>query len=217
MKKILISLAWLSAILVACTTPSTEVPLHPVTERSATALPLTEVILPIGDGGLITGQPCQSPCFFGIRIAETPLDQVVSSLGNSGIASCSMSSNTTVFCGEKTISIAIGADPLTFLVDGIQYAPSVPVTVEEILEKYGNPNFVQVLSGDIPEVPKTSVLLLWDSIKMRVDLPEIEEQSYTVENKTQTQWIIFLDETSYAKLAAGEYVQSWKGYGIYKP
>ena len=216
MKKLLISFAWLSAILVACTTPNAEALPQPVITPSQTAILPTKVILPIGDGGLITGQPCQSPCFFGIRIGETPLDQVVPSLGNNGISSCYMSSDTTIFCGENTISIAIGADPATFLVDGIQYELSVPITVEEIIREYGNPNFIHV-SIDVPEESKISLLLLWDSIRMRIDLPEIEEESCVIESKTRIQSIIFLDKTSYAGLTANRYTQSWKGYGTYAP
>jgi hypothetical protein len=215
MKKILISLLLIT--LVACTPPNVGPPPRPVIAASQTAIITTEATLPIGDGGLITGQPCQSPCFFGIHVGETPLNQVISSLGNYGISSCSMSSDTTVFCGVEFVSIAIGADPSTLIVDGIQYTPSIPITVEEILKKYGNPSFIYVSSGDIPEAPTISTLLLWDSIRMRVDLPETEEQSHLLENTTRIEWIIFLDETSYTSLTASGYAQPWKGYGSYEP
>lgn len=207
----------LLTILVACSAPKSEVPTQTLITPTQTLFPPTVVVLPIGDGGLITGQPCESPCFFGIRIGETPLNQVVSSLKDNGISPCSLSSDTTIFCGENNTSIAIGADPITFIVDGIQYDPSVPITVEEISKKYGDPNFIHVSSGDIPEAPSISVLLLWDSIKMRIDLPETKEESYMVENSTQIQWIIFLDGTSYSNLTANGYIQPWKGYGTYKP
>lgn len=202
---------------VACVATKTGTPTQTVITPSQTASPPAEVFLPIGDGGLISGEPCESPCFFGIHIDETPLNQVVSLLENNGISPCYFASDTTVFCGKNVISIAIGADSSTYIVDGLEYVPSFPITVAEIIGKYGNPSFVYVSFSDTPDLSALYVLVLWDSIKMRVDLPEIEDESYVVENITQIQRVIFLDETSYSNLTTDEYAQAWNGYGAYKP
>ncbi len=207
----------LLTILVGCGTPKAEFPTQSVIVPSQTPLLPTEAIFPIGDGGLISNRPCASPCFFGVRLGETPLDQVASLLKENGIFPCYLPSHTAILCGD---GIAISSDPSTFIVDGIQYDPAVLITVEEIIRKYGNPNFVRVTLGGIPEAPKISALLLWDSIRMRIDLPEIdekEEQGDVIESTTEIQWIIFLDETSYSNLTTDEYAQPWKGYGTYKP
>ncbi len=220
MNKNIAAIILLLTILVGCGAPKVNFPTQPVIPPSQTLLPPTGVLLPIGDGGLISGRPCQSPCFFGIRIGETPLNQVASSLKNNGISPCSMPSSTTVFCGENVTSIAIGSDPSTFIVDEIEYDPAVLITVEEIINKYGNPNFVRVTLDGIPERPKISALLLWDSIKMRIDLLEIDEkgeQGIVIESTAEIQWVFFLDETSYSNLTTDEYAHPWKGYGAYKP
>lgn len=214
-KVIIISLLLLNA-LTACglskTAPSqsTDFPQEP-TQIIATK---TQAI-DIGDGGLISGQPCASPCFFGIRIGETQLNQVIPILKDNGISPCTYFNKRIIVCGGQ---VNIGADSSTFIVNGVMFDPSISISVGEIVESYGNPSsaIVEVDNTGTPESPKLLAFLLWDSIKMMIELPELPlmgESIYVIKNTTEVRFIHFLDDASYSY----GYPQPWKGYGEYKP
>jgi hypothetical protein len=205
--------------LAACVTSKAEFSTQiPATETQTLYQPAVKM-LSIGDGGLISDQPCASPCFYGIRIGETPFNQVITILKNNGIFPCYKYTETTIMCGINAIDISVGANATTFIVDGIGYYPSTPITLDEIIEKYGDPSLVQI-QLEPSEETFVSMLLLWDLIKMRIDMPEtpdIGEQSYIIEKKAEVKEVIFLNETSYGNLIASGFSQPWKGYGTYKP
>ena len=209
-------------MLVACAAPKTVIQTQIIdtpTQISIATHPMMK-LENIGDGGLISNQPCESPCFFDIRIGETHFDQVVSILENNTISPCYQFNERIIICGKDTSSIIVGADPSTFIVDGITYYPSILISIGDIIKKYGNPNLVQVEPDGIPEATTVTMFLLWDSIKMRVDLPEVTdigEQIYVIENITEAPKITFLNETSYSSLTDSGLMQPWKGYGTYKP
>lgn len=212
----------LLVILTACVAPKTVIQTQIIDTPTRTPIQTHPVIktLTIDDGGLISNQPCESPCFFNIRIGETHLDQVVSILENDGISPCHQFNERIIVCGQDVSSIIIGADASTFIVDGVTYYPSILIPIGEIIKKYGNPNLVQVEPDGTPEATTVNLFLLWDSIKMRVDLPEVPdtgEQIYVIENTTEARKITFLNKISYSNLATSGFMQPWKGYNTYKP
>jgi len=215
-----LSVLFLVLILTACAISTTEFPTQVAILPTQTLFPPSVEPLPIGDGGLISDQPCPSPCFFDVRIGETLLNQVVPILENNRISPCYQFNERIIACGDGVSAIIVGANISTSVVEGITYYPSVSISIEEIIEKHGRPNLVQVELVGTPEAPAMSLFLLWDSIKMRIDLPEggnIGEQNYVVERTTKVKAITFMDDASYAELSANGFVQPWKGYGTYKP
>lgn len=203
--------------LVACTAPKTntqilitEIPTllpsstHPVVEMSS-----------IGDGGLISGQPCALPCFFGIRIGETLLDQVIPVLESKGVAPCHQIDEMNIFCSASDIAnISVSVDKTTRRVNGIGYDPSIQVTVDDIIGKYGDPDLIYIELGGIPESTTTSMLLVWSSIELEIDLgtiPDIGNHNFIVENTTEVRWV------TYSAVNYTESSQPWKGYGTYQP
>ncbi len=208
------SILWLS-ILAACAAPNTEIPSQPQTQTQS--IPVAEM-LPIGDGGIISNQPCAAPCFFGIHIGETRLDQVVSRLEHNDISPCYQFNERIIVCGTSVIQIIVGVEPSTYVVDGITYYPSTSILIGEMIKKYGYPNITQVETEGTPEATSVSMFLLWDSIKMRVNLPEVGDiENYIIKNTTEVESISFMNEASYSNLIASSYPQPWKGYGTYHP
>jgi hypothetical protein len=134
-----------------------------------------------------------------------------------GISPCWEQFSMSIFCGTNVVSVAIGGDPETRVVDGSEYYLGVPVTLEEAISKFGNPDLAHITDGGIPEAPQISVILLWDSIKMRIDLLEIDGVSYTVDNTTQIQTVIYWDVGPHSRLAENPSSQPWRGYGTYEP
>jgi len=229
-------------ILVACKTlpeatsiPVTTSTLTPTfTNRIETESPnpspinIQTKMLNIGDGGLLSGQPCESPCFFGIRIGETGLDQVISILKNNGISPCYEITSGTgdvdnvsfIGCGVDGWDVTVIPNSQTSLVDEISYGLSVQISVGDVIEKYREPDFIQVMRGYNNKNEKIVIAsLFWDIISMEIALPTIiepEEQIYKIEKNTIVQGIDFMSEEIYLRYSR-EFSIPWHGYGVYKP
>ncbi|MEW6402993.1 MAG: hypothetical protein AB1649_14435 [Chloroflexota bacterium] len=167
----------------------------------------------IGDGGLITGIPCSAPCFFGVYAGKTQLNQVVDSLSKSAIDSCHESSEKTILCD----SIVIEADPSTQIVNTIGYVPSVTITLEELISKYGKPTMLSIIPSGIPEYPATTVLVFFDTVQMRVRLPEIDGVKYAISPLTDVDLVVYFDNSLYEKAKSDEFLTEWTGFGTYEP
>lgn len=212
----------LLTIITACTQESqtsisTSTPTETQIPVKATMPPPTLVKVPIGDGGLISGIPCAAPCFFDIRIGETPLDQVIPTLRSYGISPCELLHDGAL-CGSQ---VGISAAESTSIVNRIGYYPSGSISVDMIVEKYGEPDSILVewdFTGDPSKDARLIVYLLWDTLRMTVILPEIPDtadHTYLVEETTQVHYIDYKDETSYANPPAYGSLWEWQGYDGY--
>ena len=91
MKRKIAFSVWFVIVLVSCTVAETSVPTQAIDLEN---MDPTEAVaflgedIDIGDGGLLSGLPCSSPCTFGIRIGETQLEQVIPILEKNGISRC---------------------------------------------------------------------------------------------------------------------------------
>lgn len=215
-----IAFSILVLILVSCTAARTEVPTQDIDledpDITATMTYLAEDI-DIGDGGLLSGLPCPSPCAFGVRVGETKLDQVIPVLENNGISRCWTEPNLSwslVSCGENRLNVQVTME--TSLVSAIWFDPSVPISLGEIIEKYGEPNYVTV---DQDATPNLQLRLYWNSIRMLVVVPEIFGETYDVRNTTEVEGVDFSDENLYriSDKETNPYYQPWNGYSMYQP
>lgn len=170
---------------------------------------------PIGDGGLITGIPCEAPCFFGVAPAKTSFDEALNTLPKFGRNACiGNTSKLTIHCDE---GIFIGANSSTRLVNRIGYYPAGNVSVSRVIQKFGEPNIVMVLPGATPEFSKISIILFFDDLMMKIQLPEIDGSSYLLEGDTAVYLINYFDLEIYQDVTNDIYFsQSWKGYGVYE-
>lgn len=170
---------------------------------------------PIGDGGLITGIPCEAPCFLGVAPAKTSFDEALNTLPKFGRNACiENASKLTIHCDE---GIFIGANSSTRLVNRIGYYPAGDVSVSGVIQKFGEPNIVAVLPGAVPESSKVSIILFFDDLMMKIQLPEIDGSSYLLEGDTEVYLINYFDLEIYQDVTNDNYFsQSWKGYGIYE-
>ena len=215
-----IAFSLLVLILVSCSAARTEVPTQDIDldnlAITATIAYLAEDI-DIGDGGLLSGQPCPSPCAFGIHVGETQLDQVIPVLENNGISRCWTEPNLSwslISCGGNRLNVQV--DMHTNLVNAIWFDPSVPISLGDIAEKYGEPNCVTVDQ----EAPGTiHPRFYWNSIRMLVSLPEISGETYDIKKTTEVEGISFSDETLYrtSEKESDPYYKPWNGYGRYHP
>lgn len=218
-RKIVISVLFV-ILLVSCTAPKTVIPTQEIDLENmdpTTAIAYLAEDIDIGDGGLISGQPCASPCAFGIRVGETQLDQVIPVLENNGISRCWTEPNLSwslISCGENRLNVQV--DMHTSLVNAIWFDPSVPISLGDIIEKYGEPNYVTVDQ----EAPGTiHPRFYWNSIRMLVMLSDLSGETYDVKKTTEVEGIAFSDENLYrtSEKESNPYYKPWNGYGMYQP
>jgi hypothetical protein len=103
------------------------------------------------------------------------------------------------------------------------FAPTVSIPLDEVIEYYGDPDYVWFTSDSTTEGTTTGMLLYWDSVNMFVELPQIADKIYPVHRKSDIERIIFTifyddrDVTALAGQKISEEKTVWKGYGNYQP
>ena len=172
----------------------------------------------IGDGGVISGVPCSAPCVFGVRTGETPFDQVLPTLKKNGIArsKCFEEPNVSWYlftCGAGRLNIVV--DTQTNIVVAVWLLPNDSISLGEMIEKYGEPNYVSL---DQEALGTIHPRFYWNSMRMVVLLPQIPGNTYDVEKTTEVESISFSDESVYrsSDKVPNSYYKPWKGYGIYQ-
>jgi hypothetical protein len=201
--------------LAACATPGTEVtalespPPPPLPERAE-----------IGDGGLLSSLPCAAPCVYGIHIGETPLEQVIPILEQNGLSECQREESASwigITCGYRVV---VQVDRATSLVNATGLYPSASVSLGDIIEKYGEPDYVFLQAEGTTGAPTSRISLHWDSLRMTVEMPQINTHIYALETTTLVEMVIFLDEAQSidsSEISFGDYYKPWNGYGSYEP
>lgn len=218
-RKIAVSILFV-ILLVSCTAAKTVVPTQDIDLENLEIIPAMTYLaedIDIGDGGLLSGRPCPSPCAFGVRVGETPLDQVISVLEKNGISRCWTEPNVSwslISCGGNRLNVQV--DMHTNLVNAIWFDPSVPISLGDIIEKYGEPNYVTV---DQEAPGAIHPRFYWNSIRMGVLLPEISGETYDVRRTTEVEAIGFSDENLYrtSEKETEPYYKPWNGFGLYQP
>lgn len=100
------------------------------------------------------------------------------------------------------------------------FAPSVSIPLGEVIEYYGDPDYVWFTSDSTTEGISTGMLLYWDSVNMFVKLPQIADKTYPVHRKTEIEMIIFYDDQDVIAVAGqsiSEEKTVWTEYGNYQP
>jgi hypothetical protein len=106
------------------------------------------------------------------------------------------------------------------------FSPIVSIPLEELIENYGDPDYIWLTSAGPSEATTTGMLLYWNSINMFVELPQIANKTYAVHKRTSIEMIIFFvdgqDVTAQnitvvgGKPLSGEKI-AWTGYGNDQP
>jgi len=100
------------------------------------------------------------------------------------------------------------------------FTPRFSIPLDEVIEYYGDPDYVVFTSDSTTEVTATGLLLYWDSVHMFVELPQITDNTYPVHRKTEIEMIIYYDDQDVTALAGqpiSEEKTLWTGYGNYQP
>ena len=137
-----------------------------------------------------------------------------------GLSECLTEENLSwigITCGY---SVVVQVDRATSIVNATGFYPSVPISLGEIIEKYGEPGFVSIQAEGSAEASTSRMSLFWDELKMTVEMPQIDSHIYALEGTTTAEMVIFLDEVQYIdsnEISFGEFYKQWNGYGTYQP
>jgi phosphoethanolamine transferase EptA/EptB len=117
--------------------------------------------------------------------------------------------------------IQVYVDTPTSTNSALAFSPIVSIPLNELIENYGDPDYVGFTSEGTTESPMIGVVLYWDSIGMFVKLPSIANKTYVIQKKTTVAMIIFFNERQQVLRIAGKPLGrekiSWTGYGEYQP
>lgn len=184
---------------------------------SCTAVIPTITTLNIGDGGFLSGDPCGPPCFWGIVPGQTTEAEVVDILQERGIYEICEARVSKYEEGGKGIDcilqIYINLNQGDDLVRSVYFAPSAPITVQEVIAKYGEPDGILVYPEGVPEHPRISLYIVYSSILSRLELPVQEWPGYVVQPSTPVLSILY--DLKYSDVQDSPFFEKWVGYGEY--
>jgi len=175
----------------------------------------------IGEAGVLSGEPCSAPCVFGIQAGETQFDEVSLLLEKYGVSKCETEPNISwiaIHCGGGKFNVQ--ANTHTNLVNGIWFYPNDRISLWQIIEKHGEPDYLSLYQIVTSDASTIRMYIYWDSIRMGVVMPTIDSKTYTVEKATRVELIGFSDEDLHkdsSEIEFNSFYQPWNGYGTYQP
>ena len=101
------------------------------------------------------------------------------------------------------------------------FSPIISIPLGELIENYGDPDYVWLTSEIPTESTTTGMVLYWNSINLFVGLPQVADKTYVVHKKTDIEMIIFFDDAPDVIAVGGKSFRgekiAWTGYGNYQP
>ena len=173
----------------------------------------------IGDGGFLSQEPCGPPCFWNIVPNITTKDEAIEVLKSKGLFERCEFIDNTAYAGTRGIVcrpiVLVELRDDTDIVSGIGFRPSEAITVEDMIEKYGEPDAVLVSTIGIPEGQyQIGMNLYYDKFYGDIRLNEQDGGTFTLTPSTIIVNIGYADEAWYSEVR--NRLQQWKGYGEYK-
>ena len=186
---------------------------NPANSPAGSTIPMP-VNTHIEDGGLFTSSPCGPPCFYGIQPDVTNYDKVMSILSTNPDLSCREeedldSKGPGIKCGN---SLVIYLDSDKKSVTALGYNPSSNITVQNVMDKFGVPEKVVVLTGGSSKIVST-MQLFYPKHKMSLLLDEQDGDSYMISSDCKVQTVTYDGEKTYQALT--EMAQAWSDFGKY--
>jgi len=189
------------------------------------------------DTSLLTGEPCEPPCWQGLIPGQSTGDEVTNFLSTSRLVDQSTVWEERSGCGLITrwrspISHRKGR-PLSWdlsswvcVSDGIlrdmEILLDCDLTLQQLLEGYGPPEKIDGVRGGIPERPYVAVALYYPDRGMMVQL-ELPVNVVQLEARTKVVRVRYFAVTTIEEMARalgvpdpGQFareLQDWQGYG----
>ena len=173
----------------------------------------------VGDGGFLSERPCGPPCFWGIVPNVTTKSEVEKILESKNIVQDCRNYHRKeggeirgISCAGIHVSFHINDDR----VEDVGFRPTQTITVEQVIEKYGEPTAIHIATLGIAELPNITVSLIYDEQRMMLILPEQDGIIFYLKPSTEVENISYFDLSSYQQLINVIQPHNWQGYGEYK-
>ncbi len=179
-----------------------------------TGIPVDQILEKIGDGGIISENPCGPPCFVNITPKKTTDEQATNILDQMG---------WTPYC-EPLENYGVGFKCVPFLtitfkkhvVDEISFLITVDITVDDVIKKYGFPDSIYINTWEEDHGNKlfTAMHLLYDANNITYLLFDQESDTYNLSPESLVMGVNYSNEETY--LMQKGPTQNWNDYGSYK-
>jgi hypothetical protein len=179
--------------------------------------PTSTPTIDIGDGGLFSNKPCGPPCFFGIQPDISSYQEVNDILSTPFFRA---------FCKEYDISSTSGyrgfdcgdAFLINFInksnvVSQICFYPHNPISIGQIIEKFGEPSLGEAVTQD--SVSMSKMIIIFSQYRMSVTLSEVKGISYVVQPASIIRVVCYEGGNSFEELTSSMPNSQWLGYGEY--
>jgi hypothetical protein len=177
----------------------------------------------IGDGGLITKDPCAPPCFWNITPGITTLAEVYEIIEDKEITDAC---ETLEDANEDFDYISCGyAFEIAFfeksdIVANLSLGPTQEIKMKDIIHELGPPDRVVTMMGEIPDALEfLDMWIYYDDILTEIRL---ETQDYVagkgyyhVSETTIVDGIYYYEEEGYKNDIFYRHASQWQGYGEY--
>ncbi|MFO3796006.1 MAG: hypothetical protein ACK8QZ_01810 [Anaerolineales bacterium] len=179
----------------------------------------------IGDGGLLSGDPCGPPCFLGIIVGQTHYTDAEKILTNWGLLDyCSVIDNYEFAKQENKggwwcSGFGIDFDRTSGIVSELSYGLNPPVELQVIIARYGTPDAISIVNfggEDVGPVLRGKLLYFGTRMKL-VSSTGQERWEYEITPTMLIDVVVYQDEEHFAEeIDSLKYFgHPWRGYGTY--
>jgi hypothetical protein len=185
---------------------------------------ISEINTPdIGDGGLITNDPCGPPCFWNITPGKTTIDEVFRVIEGKEITEeCETvkdedKDNDYFICGN---SFMIVYSEKNKTISNISLYLTQEINMKVIINELGPPDRVFSKVGELPDYPDSlDMWIFYDEIltKLRLETQPIVDGNwyYQLSESTIVDTIEYYDEEGYENNTLYRFASIWQGFGEY--
>lgn len=173
----------------------------------------------IGDGGLISGEPCEAPCFYNIVPDSTNEDELRNIIRETKVLNpckkydfTNSGGNSGYSCANSNLLIEKG------LVTGLEFFPSSKIKLEDVFTKYGEPEKFVLKEENLPEYPmQLNMRLIYSSLCMEIFTEAKDGTTYVIDYQTLVTQVTYLGKTLCKESNEDVYrnADDWSGLGSY--
>ncbi|HEY9488170.1 MAG TPA: hypothetical protein VIQ51_07560 [Chryseosolibacter sp.] len=180
----------------------------------------------IKDGGLLSEQTaCKAPCLLGITPGVTRESEVWKILDSYKLSTACEVWDHTYESGTRGIQCTWNRELLTIglrsqddPIASIGFAPREPISISQVIEKYGEPSWVAIWDEGTPEYVEIGMAVFYDEIATRLGFSSQEGWVYNVSPETRIVSVSYLGSQEYSDYinSIKNSLRGWKGYGNYE-
>jgi len=206
----------LTGLLSACQTSTPTATPTPKPLHRPVPGPTTVVPLPIGDGGLLTKEPCGPPCFLGIVPDVTTYAETIQILTDYQYWDDCEEWDTYEDTGTLGIECS---DTLIFYFDqdksyvvDVVFHPKNNITVQDMIDEFGDPAYLNVIVSGYEELTwEASMRLYYPDYKMAIWPEDQKGNSYSLQSTTIIDAVVY-HGVEFVEKDFWPWKQDWQGY-----